>query len=134
MAQSTDSEYGGDEKGHEKRHKMGQTKIGGIRGSWKLMGGPGGVVWYCENFVRSSGRIYRRSEGHEKKMLKRMTKMLYNDEDVVWILCFRFWLIKMMRLVSLLLTKPPPLRRLRHRKSKIVPKQSLTPSSSRSQS
>ena len=43
MAQSTDSEYGGDEKGHEMRHKMGQAKIARIRGSWKLMGGPGVV-------------------------------------------------------------------------------------------
>ena len=35
MAQCTDSEYDGDEKGHEIRHKMGQAKIGRIRGSWK---------------------------------------------------------------------------------------------------
>ena len=59
MAKSTDSEYAGDEKGHENRHKMDQANIGGIRGFWGGLGEGG----------------YRWSKGHEKKMLMTMTKM-----------------------------------------------------------
>ena len=58
MAKSTDSEYAGDEKGHENRHKMDQANIGGIKGFWGGLGGS-----------------YRGSKRHEKKILMTMTKM-----------------------------------------------------------